>query len=80
MVGIKLLCADIMPKLTKSGWAEIISECMAIVRSKDEAMVTFLKRYEADQKSKTPTDPFPLHQATRNADLGEIKVKKFICF
>ena len=52
----------------------MISECMAIVRSKDETMVTFLKRYEGDQNSKVPSDPFPLHQATRNADLGEIKV------
>ena len=48
---------------------------MGIVRNKDQSLVQFLKRYEDSiSGAKTPTDPFPLHQAVRNADLTEIKV------
>lgn len=48
---------------------------MGIVRNKDQSLVQFLKRYEESiNGSKLPTDPFPLHQAVRNADLTEIKV------
>ena len=48
---------------------------MGIVRNKDQNLVAFLKRYEDSiNGTKSPTDPFPLHQAVRNADLTEIKV------
>ena len=73
LVPIKLLAADIKPKLSASGWAEIITECVAIVRAKNDAtLIAFLKRYEANANS--PADPFPLHQAVNNADLVEVKV------
>jgi len=72
LVPIKLLAADIKPKLSASGWAEILTECVAIVRAKnDAALVAFLKRYEADAHSSA--DPFPLHQAVKNADLAKVK-------
>ena len=67
-----MLCADIRPKLSRSGWSEILAECVAIVRPKSDEMVAFLRRYEDDKK--TPADPFPLHQAVRNADLTDVKV------
>jgi len=71
LVSIKILLNDARPKLTPSGFSELLSECIRVSRPKNNNLVNFLKKWENLDSSMS--DPFPLHAAVNNADLTALK-------